>query len=280
MVSARALLVLTLLGSAGAAGAADEAPRSAEPARLAARALLTAVAAVGGQLVAVGDRGVIVISHDRGASWEQAELVPTQALLTGVCFFDPMHGIAVGHDLVALITADGGRTWRRTHFAPQAQRPLLDVWCGEGGHAIAVGAYSTYLVSADAGATWQEEEFRPAPAPLPRGAVAGRGADEAGGGYHLNRIVAADGARLYIAGEAGHLYRSDDRGASWRGPSDQLCGTASRSARGSHRALDAECKCDRHCQRPAVGDPASSHGEIHRGSVHVSWRHSNAGGEA
>jgi len=33
--------------------------------------------------------------------------------------------------------------------------------------------------------------------------------------YHLNRIVGV-GNRLYIAAEGGQLYRSDDRGASWR----------------------------------------------------------------
>ena len=33
--------------------------------------------------------------------------------------------------------------------------------------------------------------------------------------YHLNRIVGV-GNRLYVAAEGGQLYRSDDRGASWR----------------------------------------------------------------
>ncbi len=33
--------------------------------------------------------------------------------------------------------------------------------------------------------------------------------------YHLNRIVGV-GNRLYMAAEGGQLYRSDDRGASWR----------------------------------------------------------------
>ena len=33
--------------------------------------------------------------------------------------------------------------------------------------------------------------------------------------YHLNRIVGV-GNRLYVAAEGGKLYRSDDRGASWR----------------------------------------------------------------
>jgi photosystem II stability/assembly factor-like uncharacterized protein len=50
----------------------------------------------------------------------------------------------------------------------------------------------------------------------PSAAVPGAGDEGAGGGYHLNRIVGAGNGRLYIAGEAGHLYRSDDGGASWR----------------------------------------------------------------
>jgi photosystem II stability/assembly factor-like uncharacterized protein len=120
--------------------------------------------------------------------------------------------VAVGHDEVILATADAGRTWRRTHYAPDAQRPLLDVWCGAGGHAIAVGAYSAYFTSEDGGASWTARKFTAAPPPRARAADEGA----AGGGYHLNRIVSAGASRLYIAGEAGHLCRSDDGGANWR----------------------------------------------------------------
>jgi photosystem II stability/assembly factor-like uncharacterized protein len=217
---------LTLLAArAAAAPAPAETQLPAEHARLAARSLLIALAAAGRRLVAVGDRGVIVLSDDHGASWRQAANVPTQALLTGVCFFDARHGLAVGHDEVVLATDDGGENWRRTHDAPQAQRPLLDVWCGAHAAAIAVGAYSTYLVSSDRGASWSERAFQPRPAPTPpRGVRAAPGsadaatgaADEAGGGYHLNRIVGASATELYIAGEAGHLYRSYDAGAQWQ----------------------------------------------------------------
>ena len=126
----RALLLAALLCALAAVGATEEAPatgeaaaepvRAAEPARLAAKGLLIALAVAGERLVAVGDRGIIVLSDDRGASWTQAEFVPSQALLTGVCFLDAQHGVAVGHDEVILTTADAGRTWKRTHYAPQA----------------------------------------------------------------------------------------------------------------------------------------------------------------
>jgi photosystem II stability/assembly factor-like uncharacterized protein len=206
-----ALLAAPLAQSAPAAAVAQ--PRAAEHARLAAHALLIGLASAGERLIAVGDRGVVVFSDDKGRSWVQADLVPTQALLTGVCFFDAQHGLAVGHDEVILATADAGRTWQRTHYAPEAQQPLLDVWCGAQRHAIAIGAYSTYLTSEDGGATWTARKFAPA-SPQPP-ALGAPDEDQAAGGYHLNRIVAASPTRLYIAAEAGHLYRSDDAGASW-----------------------------------------------------------------
>jgi photosystem II stability/assembly factor-like uncharacterized protein len=219
---------LTVVVASGGARAANAPERSAEPARLAAQSLLIAVARAGPRLVAVGDRGVIVLSDDRGRSWVQASGVPTQALLTGVCFLDAEHGVAVGHDEVILVTADAGRTWKRTHYAPEAQRPLLDVWCGSGARAIAVGAYSAYFVSEDGGASWVARPFTPAPPPARRGrgqgarsggVAPGAGAAEtqAAGGYHLNRIVSASDSRLYIAAEAGHLYRSEDGGTRWAG---------------------------------------------------------------
>jgi len=218
-VSPRALLLLAVLGSAPAGLQAADEPGAAEPARLAAQGLLIALAAAGERLVAVGDRGVIVFSDDHGHSWTQSPTVPTQALLTGVCFFDAQRGVAVGHDLVALTTADAGRTWRRVHYDPGAQRPLLDVWCGSNGQAIAVGAYSTYLTSADAGASWKERPFNPVPERAASAAKPGTpppDADAGGGGFHLNRIVAGGGGRLYIAAEAGHVYRSADGGEQWR----------------------------------------------------------------
>jgi photosystem II stability/assembly factor-like uncharacterized protein len=214
-----ALAGLAVVLVAGGAPAA-EAPLPAEAAPLADHSLLIALAAAGKRLVAVGDRGVIVLSDDRGEHWTQARTVPVQALLTGVCFFDSQHGVAVGHDLAVLTTADAGATWQLAHFDPDAQRPLLDVWCGAGGRAIAVGAYAGQLVSEDAGAHWSERKFEPRPPPPVAGAKAAAkdpdGDLGSGNGFHLNRIVAASASRLYVAAEAGHLYRSDDAGVSWQ----------------------------------------------------------------
>jgi photosystem II stability/assembly factor-like uncharacterized protein len=182
----------------------------AEHARLASRSLLLDIAIAGQRLVAVGERGHVLLSDDRGRTWTQAQSVPTQALLTGVCFSNALQGVAVGHDEVILITRDGGQTWSRAHFAPESQQPLLDVTCADDGQLIAVGAYGVYFTSPDRGTTWRQRKFEAVAAQVARPAT-----DDLGRDVHLNRIAAASSTRLYIAAEGGHLYRSDDAGQSW-----------------------------------------------------------------
>lgn len=152
----------------------------------------------------------MLLSDNDAQTWRQAKSVPTENLLTGVCFSDERNGIAVGHDEIILTTSDAGETWQTRRYAPETQQPFLDVLCN-GHDAIAVGAYSTYFVSSDSGITWTERKFEPKSAPK----KADANADEVSEEFHLNRIVGASGSRLYIAAEAGHLYRSDDAGATW-----------------------------------------------------------------
>jgi photosystem II stability/assembly factor-like uncharacterized protein len=196
--------------------------------------------------VAVGERGHVLLSDDHGRTWRQAESVPTRALLTGVCFSNFLEGVAVGHDEVILTTRDAGQTWALAHFAPESRQPLLDVACA-GGRVIAVGAYGVYFSSRDGGASWEERKFAAvageaaagpgqasnggsAAEAASRGRAAGAGgrgpaagdrdrgpvADDVGRDFHLNKIAAASAARLYIAAEGGHLYRTDDGGATWQ----------------------------------------------------------------
>lgn len=188
----------------------------AESAALAPKSLLLDLAHAGSRFVAVGERGHVLTSDNRGQSWSQSTAVPSQEMLTAVCFSDERHGVAVGHDEIALVTADAGNTWQRTHYAPDARQPLLDVLCN-GSDVIAVGAYGAYLTSNDRGATWAERKFEAQPVSTAKAKTDDKYAeDEIGGDFHLNRIVGASGSRLYIAAEAGHLYRSDDAGSTWK----------------------------------------------------------------
>lgn len=193
----------------------DMANKPAEIEPLAPSSLILDLAAAGPRLVAVGERGHVLLSDDQGATWRQAKSVPTRAMLTAVYFADAEYGWAVGHDETILNSVDGGETWTRSHFAPEAQQPLLDLWFANRVSGIAVGAYGAYLTTNDGGRSWSVSKFAPPadPARAKEGAAAAE--EELPPDYHLNRIVGV-GNRLYIAAEGGQLYRSDDRGARWR----------------------------------------------------------------
>jgi photosystem II stability/assembly factor-like uncharacterized protein len=163
-------------------------------ARLANRSLLLDAQRVENALIAVGERGHILISEDDGNSWSQAQ-VPTRATLTGVYFIDRQRGWAVGHDQVILRTRDGGTSWELVYENAAAESPLLDVYFLDAEHGYAIGAYGQFLETFDAGSSWE-----------------GRWISE--DDFHLNQIKAV-GEQLYIAAEAGLAYRSDDGGKNW-----------------------------------------------------------------
>src|SRR5882672_7062893 len=160
----------------------DGANKPAELEPLADRSLLLDLAVAGQRLVAVGERGHVMLSDDQGATWRQAKSVPTRVLLTAVFFADNEYGWAVGHDETIINTVDGGETWTRSHFAPEAQQPLLDLWFANRVSGIAVGAYGAYFTTNDGGRHWSSAKFSP---PVTQTA----NADEPPPDYHLNRIV-------------------------------------------------------------------------------------------
>ncbi|MDB5898537.1 MAG: hypothetical protein JWP41_2139, partial [Ramlibacter sp.] len=112
VLSRRSLLALALPLVAPAAGAAE--PEAlGRPALAVARperAVLLAAAQAGARVVAVGERGIIVLSADNGGSWKQVP-APVSVTLTALRFADAVNGVAVGHGGVVLATADGGSTW-------------------------------------------------------------------------------------------------------------------------------------------------------------------------
>jgi photosystem II stability/assembly factor-like uncharacterized protein len=176
--------VLTALSThAGAAGFADVLETPAQVSPLAAHSLLQAVARAGNRLVAVGQRGHILVSSDAGTTWTQSR-VPVSSDLTSVFFVDATEGWAVGHDGVILHSADGGSSWElqldgvsaceRTvsslerkpgtaKLLDEAQRcrqqgadkPFLDVWFSDSRNGYAVGAYNLLFRTRDGGKTWE-----------------------------------------------------------------------------------------------------------------------------
>ena len=160
----RAGALALLLLAIPVAGAIDsDTPQPAVLAPLAARSLLLGVTTLAdGHVVAVGERGHVLVSDDAGHSWRQSP-VPVSSTLTAVYFADALHGWAVGHDETILRTDNGGRRWQLSHFAPTRQQPLLGVWFDAAGHGLAVGAFATVYRSADGGRSWQPAGLTPFP---------------------------------------------------------------------------------------------------------------------
>lgn len=206
------LLLAGLVAAHGAADAAAPAPAAALPtepivqpavrAPQAAQAALLAGAWAGPRFVAVGERGVVMLSDDQGRTFRQARKVPMDVTLTGVSFADERRGWAVGHWGAILATQDGGETWAVQRQDVQSDRPLFAVHFFDARNGVAVGLWSLALVTADGGATWRSITLTP-----PEGA---KKAD-----LNLLGLFADDRGRVYAAAERGMVLRSDDRGATW-----------------------------------------------------------------
>lgn len=196
---------------AGVALAADThaQTQSAVMSPLAHRVLLIDVALAGERLVAVGSRGHIVYSDDRGETWQQAP-VPTRQLLTSVFFADAQNGWAVGHDSLILRTTDAGASWTMQYRDPDLEeqaeddmglleKPLMDVWFRDAQTGFAFGAYGLALRTDDGGETWDDISFD----------------IDNPDGFHYNAVTQVGSAGLFLVGEMGTMYRSRDLGDSW-----------------------------------------------------------------
>ncbi len=148
-----------------------------------------------GRLVAVGERGHVVISDD-GQSWRQADVVPTRSTLTTVTSADGRLW-AAGHDASIITSGDGGVTWTRQYFDPERQQAVMDIRFTDRKNGVAMGSYGLYLVTDDGGENWLDESV------------------DYENEYHLNNLVRFEDGRRMIAGEAGYSYRSFDDGATW-----------------------------------------------------------------
>jgi photosystem II stability/assembly factor-like uncharacterized protein len=224
-----ALAAAALLPAVAVAASAPEPSVLARPAlkaqQLQARTFL-ALAAAGQRMVAVGERGLIALSDDQGASWRQANS-PVSTTLTCVSFVDAHSGWAAGHAGTILHTADGGATWslqtEGRAVARQVQasvpggseagsaagmaavaaqlvadgpdKPFLDIQFSDVRHGIAVGAYGLAVKTSDGGRTWHSFMHQ---VPNPKG-------------LHLYAVRAV-GDGIWLAGEQGYFARSANGG--------------------------------------------------------------------
>ena len=203
-VVALALVALAVLASA--AGVEPTSARAIsslqEPPRLVApeKAPVMAAGRAGKRLVAVGDYGIVILSDD-GKAYRQARSVPTRAVLTSVFFLDDKRGWAAGHDGTIVTTADAGETWQLQRDEPGKERVLLSLWFENALHGIAVGQFGLVLETEDGGKSWRERRL----------VEEREQADK-----HLMQIFSAANGLVFVAGESGSIFRSEDAGRNWK----------------------------------------------------------------
>ena len=189
----RLRLAIGVLALAGIAGAFAQLRTDRAPA-FQTRLLLLDAISTGQSIVAVGERGFILLSDD-GQHWRAAQTIGT-ATLTALARRGSQLW-AVGHDTTILKSTDSGASWRRVHYTPAEQRPLLDVMFINDTHGFAVGAYGLFLETHDAGEHWHVRNI-------------------AAQDLHYNAIATLGNNTLLIAGESGILLRSTDAGQIWQ----------------------------------------------------------------
>lgn len=218
---------------------------------LAAESLLLNTTRSGDRMIAVGERGHIIYSDDFGKTWTQAE-VPVRATLTGVHFPTKEKGWAVGHGGVILHSSDRGETWVKQFDGFEGQKliieylkeevekkkaeveaaedederadlefelediqftlqdaqadkeagpwqPLMDVWFANDQRGLAVGSYGMIFLTTDGGKTWKNHA----------------GAINNPRRFNYNAITEIAGGAIFMAVEAGLVYRSTDDGETW-----------------------------------------------------------------
>lgn len=228
--AAGAALVAACLGGAVAGTALAPLPAPLDRPAMAlstpVRAALMGLAAAGSRVVAVGERGTVLLSDDAGTTWRQAKSVPVSATLAAVQFVNQRTGWAVGHYGVVLRSDDGGEHWTRQldghgaaalmHQEAQASgdakamveaqravqegadKPLLSLHFRNEREGWVVGAFNLALTTRDGGKSWQSVSTR---LPNPKAA-------------HLYGFD-QEKDDVLIAGEQGLLMHSSDGGRNF-----------------------------------------------------------------
>ncbi|MBH0056068.1 hypothetical protein I6F65_03775 [Pseudoalteromonas sp. SWXJZ94C] len=204
------------------ASVAQDAPKNAINVTHADKTLLTDITKAGSNIIAVGKHGTVIKSSD-GASWQQAQLVPTQVLLTAVDFSNENNGWACGHDATIINTTDGGVNWQLQQALPELDKPCLDILFEDDLNGFMVGAYGMFYQTSDGGKHWQKRfldsllfsEDQDYLNDLKENDPQGYEAETASILPHFNRIENTNDG-LILVGEMGLMARSTDNGITWQ----------------------------------------------------------------
>lgn len=192
---------------------------------------LYAVTAIGTEhMWAGGYFGAIYRTTDGGKSWRKLNSLTDQSIYD-IDFADEKNGWAVGRRGFVIHTTDGGDTWEPQVIPRKPAQHLFAITAIDSNTAWAVGDWGGRYFTADAGKTWQDRSFlltedHPSFKYLSDDELeAFERGDKLYDDIFLNDVFFVDQKLGWMAGEYGHIYRTEDGGETWaRG---QIVGTVS-----------------------------------------------------
>jgi photosystem II stability/assembly factor-like uncharacterized protein len=152
-----------------------------------------------GELVAyaVGDSGKVFKTVDGGLHWDAAGATGVKADLYAVAAVDAktvyVGGAGVGG--IALITSDGGATWRSSMVGPNTYSSIDAIAAIDGRTAFLAGLDNGIFKTADGGLSWVKLDI--------------------GLSANFRYVTAADAKTIYAGTSTGILIKTEDGGKTW-----------------------------------------------------------------
>lgn len=145
---------------------------------------------------AVGDRGTVFISSNKGLAWNQLGKgkVPTEQCLCDIAFFDNNKGVIAGDNGTILITNDGGDNWVKVEN--KDERGLKSIAYINDSTIICIGDKGVVLLSTNSGNEWAPKESKTQ--------------------ANLKIVRAPDATHIYAVGDSLSVTISNDIGNTWK----------------------------------------------------------------
>lgn len=164
-------------------------------ARLAKESLLLGIHGRAGIAIAVGERGHILLTNNQGKNWVQKQS-PTRRTLNSVYLLDQKTIWIVGHQSTVLRSQDSGESWTKIKVLDDPETSFLDLLFVDSSRGFIVGSYGKFFSTIDGGNTWIENKQEDDP--------------------HFYQITSAANGFLWLIGEFGTVWKSNNQGKSWK----------------------------------------------------------------
>ena len=164
-------------------------------ARLAKESLLLGIHGRAGMAIAVGERGHILLTNNQGKNWIQKQS-PTRRTLNSVYLLDQKTIWIVGHQSTVLRSKDSGESWTKIKVLDDPETSFLDLLFVDSSRGFIVGSYGKLFSTIDGGNTWIENKQEDDP--------------------HFYQITSAANGFLWLIGEFGTVWKSNNQGKSWK----------------------------------------------------------------